>query len=185
MYGPLFIAIIFAPIFLIPLFFSIFSYKIYEHYKNRTYFSDPIYGCETWFDNMNYEIKRLKETGQDELLAKLQKNYKKKKFWDKVDNNRSIFTVIAGIIGFVLVIFLLISIINPLCVRAELANWEEFSAIAEETLASTTNDIQEAGVVNKILEYNEWLAKARASQRLYGNWSSYWNVELPEPILLK
>lgn len=185
MYGPLLVAIILIPIFLIMLFFAIFPYMMYQYYKKRTYYPDPIGGCETWFDNMNYEIKRLKETGQHELLAKLQKNYKKKKFWDKVDNNRSTFTVIAGIIGFIVVIFILLSIINPLCVRAELANWEEFAAIAEETLASTTNDLQEAGVVNKILEYNEWLAEARASQRLYGNWSSYWNVELPEPILLK
>lgn len=185
MYGPLLVAIILIPIFLIMLFFAIFPYQMYRYYKKRTYYPDPRGGCETWFDNMNYEIKRLKETGQHELLAKLQKNYKKKKFWDKVDNNRSTFTVIAGIIGFIAVIFILLSIINPLCVRAELANWEEFAAIAEETLASTTNDLQEAGVVNKILEYNEWLAEARASQRLYGNWSSYYGYDLPAPILLK
>ena len=185
MYGPLLTAIILIPIFLIPLFFAIFPYQMYQHYKKKTYYPDPRGGCETWFDNMNYEVKRLKEAGQHELLAKLQKDYKKKEFWDRADEHRTIFAAIAGIIGFVLVIFILISIINPLCVRAELANWEEFAAIAEETLASTTNDIQEAGVVNKILEYNEWLAEARASQRLYGNWSAYYGYELPEPILLK
>ena len=185
MYGPLLVAIILTPIFLALLFFAIFPYKIYEHYYAKANYIDPKYENTTYFDNMNYEIKRLKEAGQKELLIKLQKIYKKKKFWDKMDNNKSTFSVIAGIIGFILLIFLLVSIINPLCVHAELIAWEEFAVIAEETLASTTNDIQEAGVVNKILEYNEWLAKARASQRLYGNWSSYWNIKLPEPILLK
>lgn len=185
MYGPLLVTIILIPIFLVPLFFAIFSYRIYKLYDAKVRYVDPRDGSQTYFYNMNYEVKRLEETGQKELLIKLQKNYKRRKFWDKADDNSSTFGVIAGIICVILFVFLLVSIINPLCVRAELAAWEEFAAIAEETLASTTNDIQEAGVVNKILEYNEWLADARASQRLYGNWSAYWNIELPEPILLK
>lgn len=185
MYGPLLVAIILTPFFLILLFFAIFSYKIYRHYNAKISYVDPRNGSLTNFYNMDYEVKHLEEAGQKELLIKLQKNYKRREFWNKADDNRPTFAAIAGIIGFVLVIFFLLSIINPLCVCAELIAWEEFAVIAEETLASTTNDIQEAGVVNKILEYNEWLAEARASQRLYGNWSSYWNTELPEPILLK
>jgi hypothetical protein len=185
MYGPLLVAIILTPLFLVLLFFAIFSYKIYKHYNAKIRYVDPKNGNSTNFYNMGYEVKHLEEAGQKELLTKLQKNYKRAKFWDKADDYSSTFAVIAGIIGFILVVFFLLSIINPLCVRAELTAWEEFAAIAEETLASTTNDLQEAGVVNKILEYNEWLAEARASQRLYGNWSSYWNTELPEPILLK
>jgi hypothetical protein len=185
MYGPLLVAILLTPFFLVPLFFAIFPYKIYKYYDEETKYVDPKEGNRTHFYNMNYEVKHLEETGQKELLIKLQKNYKRKKFWDKIDDNSSTFAVIAGIIGFILVVFFLLSIINPLCVRAELTAWEEFAVIAEETLASTTNDVQEAGVVNKILEYNEWIAKARASQRSYGNWSSYWNTELPGPILLK
>jgi hypothetical protein len=69
-------------------------------------------------------------------------------------------------------------------VRTELVQWEEFTAIAKEVMASSTNEMERAGIVNKILEYNEWLADARASQRLWGNWSSYYNLDLPEPLLL-
>jgi hypothetical protein len=93
--------------------------------------------------------------------------------------------VIFVIFSIAVFIFLLLIIINPLCVRAELVEWEEFTAIAEEVMTSSTNEMERAGIVNKMLEYNEWLAEARASQKLYGNWSSYYNFDLPEPILLK
>jgi hypothetical protein len=101
--------------------------------------------------------------------------------WDDYDMLRAIIFTILCIAVF---IFLMWSICDPISVRTELAKWEEFTAIAEEVMTSSTNEIERAGIVNKMLEYNEWLAKARASQKIWGNWSSYYNFDLPEPLLL-
>jgi hypothetical protein len=134
---------------------------------------------------MKYEIRELKEAGRDKELATLQKHYKKSHFWYKVWSDYEILrTIVFAILCIVVIIFLLVSIFNPLCVRTELTEWEEFTVIAEEIMTSSTNEMERAGVVNKMLEYNEWLADARASQKLWGNWSSYYNFVLPEPLLL-
>jgi hypothetical protein len=185
MYGPLLVAIILIPIFLALLFFAIFPYKIYEHYYDKANYIDPKYENTTHFDNMNYEAKRLEEAGQKELLIKLQKNYKRKKFWYKAwSDYETLRSIVFVILCIAVIMFLLVSIIIPLCVRTELAEWKEFTTIAEEIMASSTNEIERAGIVNKMLEYNEWLADARASQKLWGNWSAYYNFDLPEPLLL-
>ncbi len=185
MYGPLLMLIILAPLFLIALFWAIAPYHLYRHYDSKLNYTDPVNGCLTEFSDMRYERRQLEEAGQQDLLAKLQKDYKKSHFWYKVWSDyemlRSIIVVILCIAVFV---FLMWSIIDPLHVRTEIAEWEEFAAIAEEVMASSTNEIERAGVVNKMLEYNEWLADARASQKLWGNWSSYYNFDLPEPLLL-
>ena len=186
MYGPLLTLIILIPLFLVGLFWIIAPYRLYKYHGHRKRYTRPgMDGYEVEFDNMKYEIRELKEAGRDEELATLQKHYKKSKFWYKVwsdyDMLRSIIFTILCVAVF---IFLMWSICDPLCVRTEIAKWEEFTAIAEEVMASSTNEVERAGVVNKMLEYNEWLADARASQKLWSNWSSYYNFDLPEPLLL-
>jgi hypothetical protein len=134
---------------------------------------------------MKHEIRELKEAGRDEELAILQSHYKKKKFWHKVWCDYEILRdIVFTILCIAVFVFLIWSICEPLSVRIELTQWKEFTAIAEQVMASSTNEMERAGVVNKILEYNEWLADARASQKLLGNWSSYYNVDLSEPLLL-
>jgi hypothetical protein len=177
--------IILAPLFLIGLFWAFAPYKLYKHYDAKVNYVDPKNGSQTNFYNMNYEVERLEEVGQKELLIKLQKNYKRKKFWYKAwSDYETLRSIVFVILCIAVIMFLLVSIIIPLCVRTELAEWKEFTTIAEEIMASSTNEIERAGIVNKMLEYNEWLADARASQKLWGNWSAYYNFDLPEPLLL-
>lgn len=186
MYGPLLTLIILIPLFLIALFWAFAPYRLYEYHEYRTRYTRPGMGdYETEFEDMKYEIRELKEAGREEELATLQRHYKKSHFWYKVWSDYELLReVIFVILCIAVFVFLLVSIINPLCVRTELAEWEEFITIAEEVMASSTNEIERAGIVNKMLEYNEWLAEARASQKLWGNWSSYYNFDLPEPLLL-
>ena len=186
MYGPYLMLIILTPLFLIALFWAFAPYQLYKYHGHRLKYTRPVKDAyETEFENMKYEIRELKEAGRDKELVTLQKHYKKSRFWYKVWSDYEILrTIVFTILCIVVIIFLLVSIINPLCVRTELAEWEEFTTIAEEIMASSTNEIERAGVVNKMLEYNEWLADARASQKLWGNWSSYYNFDLPEPLLL-
>lgn len=185
MYGPLLMLIILAPLFLIGLFWAIAPYQLYKYHDNHLNYVRPGRNHIEEFYNLKHEVRELKEAGRDEELATLQKHYKKKRFWYKAWSDYEILrSVIFAILCVVVFVFLMWSVCDPFCVRTELAQWEEFAAIAEEVMASSTNEIERAGVVNKMLEYNEWLADARASQKLWGNWSSYYNFDLPEPLLL-
>jgi hypothetical protein len=177
--------IILTPLFLIALFWVIAPFRLYKYHDNHLNYVRPKYGHTEEFANMEHEIHELKEAGRDKELATLQKHYKKRSFWRKVWLDYEILCgSVFAILCIAVFVFLMWNICDPLCVRTELAEWEEFTAIAEEIMASSTNEIERAGVVNKILEYNEWLADARASQKLWGNWSSYYNFDLPEPLLL-
>ena len=185
MYGPLLMLIILAPLFLIGLFLAIAPYKLYKYHNNRLNYVRPGRGDMDEFYNMKHEIRELKEAGRDEELATLQKHHKKSRFWYKVWSDYEMLRgVIFAILCIAVLIFLTWSIADPIHVRTELAEWKEFTIIAEEVMTSSTNEIERAGIVNKMLEYNEWLADARASQKLWGNWSSYYNFDLPEPLLL-
>lgn len=186
MYGPLLMLIILIPLFLIALFWAFAPYQLYKYHGHRLKYTRPDMGdYETEFENMKYEIRKLKEAGRDKELAILQKHYKKSHFWYKVWSDYGFLRELAfAILGIAVIVLLMWNIINPLCVRAELVEWEEFTTIAEEVMASSTNELERAGTTNKVLEYNEWLAEARASQKLWGNWSSYYNFDLPEPLLL-
>jgi hypothetical protein len=185
MYGPLLMLIILTPLFLIGLFWVIAPYQLYKYHDNRLNYMRPSRSYTEKFYNMQHEVRELKEAGLEKELASLQRHYKKSNFWHKVWHDYELLRdIIFAILCIAVIIFLLISIINPLCVRTELAEWEEFTAIAEEIMNSSTNEIERAGIVNKMLEYNEWLADARASQKLWGNWSSYYNFDLPEPLLI-
>ena len=185
MYGPLLILIILTPLFFIGLFWVVAPYQLYKYYDKRLTYIRPGRNYTEEFYNMKHEISELKEAGRDKELATLQKRYKRSHFWYKVwSDYETLRGVIFAVLCIVVFVFLLVCIINPLFVRTELAEWEEFITIAEEVMTSSTNDIERAGVVNKMLEYNEWLANARASQKLWGNWSSYYNFDLPDPLLL-
>ena len=177
--------IILTPLVLIGLFWAFAPYHIYKYYDGKLNYIRPKTGEMTEFCDMKYEIRELKEAGRDKELATLQKRHKKSRFWYKAWSDYEMLrSIIFVILCIAVIIFLLVGIISPLYVRTELAEWEEFTAIAEEIMASSTNEIERAGIVNKMLEYNEWLADARASQKLWGNWSSYYNFDLPEPLLL-
>ena len=169
MYGPYLMLIILTPLFLIGLFWIITPYKLYEYHERRTEYTRPGLGdYKTEFENMKYEIRELKEAGRDKELATLQKHYKKSRFWYKVWSDYEMLrSIIFVIICIAIFVFLMWGIIDPLHVCTELAEWEEFTAIAEEVMTSSTNELERAGIVNKMLEYNEWLADARASQKLW------------------
>ena len=109
MYGPLLMLIILAPIFLIVLFWAIAPYHLYRHYDRKLDYTDPVNSCLTEFCDMKYERRQLEEAGQQDLLAKLQKDYKKSRFWYKVWSDyevlRSVIFVILCIAIFVFTIW--------------------------------------------------------------------------------
>lgn len=182
MYGPLLVTIILAPIFLIALTLAILPEVMPNHYRKRCRFWDerPYFMEWSTFYNGATQIEYLKKEGRDDELKKLQSAYKKKEFWDAFPNAvRGIAVGIAVIVGIVLFIFILTSIINPLCVKQEVAYWENFVEMVELTIGSAS-DYQTVGIAGDIINYNSWLAEAKTSQELWGNWSSYYNIDLSQ-----
>lgn len=187
MYGPLLVTIILTSIFLIALSLAILPEAMSSHYRKKCRFWDGRSYCMEWntFFNGATQIDYLKRDGREDELKKLEAAYKKREFWDKFPGAvHGLAVSIAIIVGIVLLIFVLISIINPLCVKQEVAYWENFVEMVELTIGNAT-DYQTIGIAGDIINYNSWLAKARTSQEVYGNWSSYYNIDLSQLEYIK
>ena len=183
MYGPLLMLVIFIPLFLIVLFFAIAPYHIYDHYEEKRYYTDKD-GIQHIFYDSESDVKRLSKYNPT-VLVKLRKNDKKRRFWNKLWDWVFIFIITAIICGFLIFIFGLVGLCCTLEARNEVVVWEEFTTIAQETFDSA-NELEKIGIAGDVAEYNKWLAKARASKKLYGNWSSYYfcDIDSLQPITL-
>ena len=124
------------------------------------------------FYNNKWQHEKLKD--QPEVLEKLQKNYTKKERWQTIyqwdDDWKVCLTFIAGLLLFIAI---LVSIIAPLSASIEIATWEEFLPMAETAIANG-NDMDNFAITGNIIDYNTWLAEARASLKTFGCWSRYY-----------
>ena len=116
---------------------------------------------------------------------KLKKNEKKRRFWYNLWNIQFAIGMVALVLGFVIFIFGLICIIAPIEARDEMAVWTEFAEMAEETFENA-EEYEKYGIAGDVAKYNIWLAEARASKKLYGNWSRYYfcDIDSLQPISL-
>ena len=185
MYGPLIVLIAAVPVLLLAIALLVIPYLLYNyHYEKSVYVAPgPYGGFKAHFYNNSDEIQQLKRYNQTEEVQRLQKNWKKQHFWKRLYDIKIVFITIVAITLLVMFIFGLITLLKFISIPMELTRWEEFVIVAEETLQSS-NELQSTAVVSQVLQYNEWIANARASQRIYGNWSLYYGVDLPEPLLL-
>jgi hypothetical protein len=164
MYGPLIALFITIPIFLVALFFAIVPFKMYRYYDDKCVYIDTL-GYPRDYDAYPRDIAQIESK---EELDRLNALYKKKKFWRFIWEGDCFFSAVAFLSGMVLFVFFMLSIVNPIIARTEIIEWNEFATIAEATLDSASETDRYA-VVSKILEYNEWVAKARADQVFWGN----------------
>lgn len=143
-------------------------------YEKKTY-SGQTYIDETRFDNIDWDRERLSE----EEFNRLQKIYRKYKFWDNLYCSDAETTL--GIIGTLClvaaVIITAVAIMVPIEAMKEVVYWQEFKPMAENIINSS-DSYQSLGITDKIIEYNTWLAEARTSQEIWGNWSMYFNADL-------
>ena len=106
-----------------------------------------------------------------------------KKIFDKYNknkelyNNSDIFIPIGVVCLVAAIIFFTVSICVPIEARQEANYWLEFSTMAEDIIENG-NEYQTIGIADKIIEYNSWLAEARASQATHGCFSQYYNIDL-------
>lgn len=174
MYGLWILVMIFAPIGLACVIFGSIAIKCYRSCKNKLEYKDS--EGYTWtFSDTNFDRKHC----PPEDLQYLQRVYKRKEFWDWMDDNEGAFYVIGILCLIVAFILTIVSICVPLQAIQECAYWQQFAPMAEDILASSDN-YQSIGITDKVIEYNTWLARARASQETYGNWSMYYKLDLSQ-----
>jgi hypothetical protein len=174
MYGLWILVMIFAPIGLACVILGSIAHKCYYSCKNKLEYKDSE-GYSWTYSNTNFDRKRC----LPEDLQYLQRTYKRKQFWDWLDDNEGAFYVIGVLCLVAAIILTITAICVPLEAVQEYAYWQQFAPMAEEILASS-DKYQSAGITNKVIEYNSWLAKARASQEAYNNWSMYYNLDLSQ-----
>ena len=178
MYGLWILVIILAPITIAAFIIGGLSYHLYRKYKEQTRYSYQS-GLGHWdsdyYTGHAYDKRRVKE----EDIPKYEKAYKKVRFWDKLNDNNFIFYIIGTIACIATIVLLFCAIFNPISATEEVAYWSEFAPMVEN-LIEDSNGYQDVGITNKVIEYNSWLAKARSSQEIYGNWSSYYGIDLSQ-----
>ena len=178
MYGLWILVIIFALITIAAFIMGALSNTMYYKYKNETVYSYQ-YMTGHWDTDHYTGTDRDKKWVGEENVPKYEKAYKRMKCWDKLNDNYFVFYIIGAIICIATIILLFCAIFNPICATEEVAYWSEFAPMVEN-LIEDSNGYQDVGITNKVIDYNSWLAKARSSQEIYGNWSSYYNIDLSQ-----
>lgn len=162
--------IILAPLFVFFMLLYVLPERLYHFYDNKLKYESGGHLCQFYNDEWQHE--ELKD--QPKVLEKLKKNYAKKKRWHAIymwDDDWKI--VLMFVTGLLLFIAILISLIAPLSASLEIARWEEFLPMAETAIANGSNTDNFA-ITSNIIDYNTWLAEARASLKSFGCWSRYY-----------
>ena len=184
MYGLWILVIIFGVVGLACTIPSAMAEPMYKKYRNQLYYkyqkealSGRTYIEESRFDNLDWDRERLSE----EEYNRLQKIYRKYKFWDGLYCTDA--EVSLGIVGTICLVAAVVmigtAIMVPIKAMEEVIYWQEFKPMAENIINSS-DSYQSLGITDKVIEYNTWLARARSSQEIWGNWSQYFNVDLSE-----
>lgn len=100
------------------------------------------------------------------------------KFRDFYQKRTRYYIASLAIFGFALIL-LTTTIANRIDAKKRLEVFKEECEVVPKVV-ETQYDYTTFGVTTKILEYNEWLAKAKADLRLYGNWSYYCGLDIEE-----
>ena len=179
MYMPILLTIIFGVLFVPALLLAILPEEMYDKYKEMLEYETPRFGKSTFY-NQSSEIRQLEELGRTSELHALQRCYKRKEFWGNLYfHHEATLAIIASVVGILCGVFLLVSIVAPLDAQDEVNYWKEFAPMAE-TIVGNADSMQTVAIADKIIEYNTWLAEARASKVTYKNWSQYYFVDLSE-----
>lgn len=172
MYGLWIFAIVAAILMGVALFFRLASSKFYSYYKGKLKYTKAN-GYTTEYYGREYDQTLPPDLDRNQM----DKWLKKKEFWSNRDDASETYTILIVISAFVLVIFMLCAIFIPLECQAAAARWTEFAPMVEQ-LINSGSDLSNIAITPKIIEYNDWLASARASQNTYGIFSPYYNIDL-------
>ena len=172
MYGLWIFVIIAAILTGITLFFRLAPSKFYSYYRSKLEYTQAN-GYTTEYYGREYDQVLPSNLDREQM----DKWLKKKKFWSDRDNNSEIYEILTVMSAFLLVSILLCAIFIPLGRQTEVTRWTEFEPMVEQ-LINNGSDFLSIAITSEIIEYNDWLASARASQSTYGIFSSYYNIDL-------
>ena len=91
------------------------------------------------------------------------------------------------ILVIVLIAGILFGFISIMCyceARAKVVQFEETREIIVMSVESGT-DLENIGITQTIIDCNEWLAKAKASAKTFGVWSSYYGLGVEDMEYIK
>ena len=74
---------------------------------------------------------------------------------------------------------------NSISARREYAEYVEIKAYIEESYKGNSDFITDYGISSKVIEANQWLAKAKASKKSFGCWSKYYRLDLSKVEFIK
>lgn len=183
MYGLWILFIVFAIVSAMAFIIGGLSTHMYNKYKEQTYYEYQ-YMAGYWSTDHYTGSARDKRYIKEEDIPKYEKAYKKKCFWDTLSDSNFVFYIVGTIACIATVILLFCAIFNPIYAAEEVAYWSEFAPMVEN-LIEDSNGYQDVGITNKVIDYNSWLAQARSSQEIYGNWSSYYGIDLSQLKYIK
>lgn len=179
MYGPIILIIIFSITTVIGILGYNLPDRIINHLDEQLVYDRK--GAPYTFRDSEWDWTYLYETNP-EKLKKLRKILRKRKRLSTISYTTSGFSVGVIVISIlVLIITITVAIAAPVCANQEVAYWLEFKPMAEQVLNSAADSNSTALTItftDKVIEYNTWLANARASQDTFSNWSMYYGIDL-------
>lgn len=103
-----------------------------------------------------------------------------KRSWCSYDSEYTL--ELSGVIIIALAITLIITFISlsicfPKMARQEYQTFINTQELVEE-IYNEDSTLENAGLTNIIIDLNKWLAEAKASKEIYGNWSMYYALDL-------
>lgn len=178
MYGLWILVIIFTAVGIPLIIFNALADAKMQEYREAIVYHYE-YSNGYWDDTHFCNSQRDRDKLTEEEYAKYLKKYKKYQLWKKINRDGDL--IAPFVIGLILLIaaFILIfvAIFVPIEAAREVVYWSEFAPMVENTMLGS-DSLQDIGITEKIVEYNSWLAKARSSQEIYKNFSSYYGIDL-------
>jgi hypothetical protein len=186
MYGLWVLVIIFGSVGAVLLAFGIMSKVLYDYYRRKLKYKykvscfDGEYMDTSTFYGWESDLKNL---GQEEF-DRYSKILKKKKVYEKLCNVYEYFCFIGTVLLIIAFAIAMFAIAIPISSEHEVEYWKNFVEMVDSTLDGAS-DYETVGIAGRIIEYNSWLTRARTSQEFYGNWSSYFNIDLSQLEYIK
>ncbi len=100
--------------------------------------------------------------------------------WRKREGDSPIWLfTITTILIFLFLFFILVGTIALLTAKNELAEYIEKSNMIQQVIENGGN-IENTGINNAIIEYNDWLVKVKVSKQRYGIFSQYYYIDISD-----
>ena len=172
MYTPLLILIIATPLLLLTIGGFVFINRVQKHYYAQTKYRN--YNHIWHYTGNEYDIRHLPKEEQEMVKKSYGQYLKYSKIYDKTCY---FFATLIVTLSFMVFLFGLLSAVGLLHANYEVREYSAMYDMITETLENS-NELSTVGVASKVMEYNEWLTKARFSQEYWGSWSSYFYQDL-------